>query len=427
MEELGSPARERATESDAAPQPAQPASRPRHAAPVAARIAVAALLGAAIVVLVAAAGLALAQVAAPERLPARLADGTLPIVLGLMAALLWAAVLLWLVPRWQVAVWQAGRSVDPKDAFDVENSARATLGQMLGGIAVLAGLVVAWQQLGQTSQNLRVSEEGQITDRFTRAVDQLGDDDLTVRLGGIYALERIARDSPRDYDATMDVLAAFARRPPASDQATPGADPVETTPEDVATAIQVIGRRTPDQIAQENGGDLDCLHLERVRLPGTDLRGYDLEHVCLGGANLAGALLQGANLTGVDLTGADLSGADLDGAHLRGAVLSGARFASANLSRADLAGANLLQANLTAALLEAADLSEATLLSADLQGAILLHTKLDRADLLDADLTNATVSTDLSAAEHLTTEQLNAAILDREAHLPAGVAATPDF
>ncbi|HET7092814.1 MAG TPA: hypothetical protein VFI22_05025, partial [Thermomicrobiales bacterium] len=267
---------ERKPQADAAPADAAPpepaaAPRPKHAAPLAARAAGAALLVAAVAITVSAAALALAQNVAPGRLPPRLMDGAMPIVLALAAALLWAAVLLWIVPRWQVAAWQSGRVVDPKEAFDVENGARATLGQVLGGIAVLAGLVVAWQQLGQTSQNLRVSEEGQITDRFTRAVDQLGDDDLTVRLGGIYALERIARDSPRDYAATMEVLTAFARQPPAVAQATPGADPSGTTPEDVAAVMRVIGRRAPGQIAQETSAGLDCLHLERAPLPGIDM------------------------------------------------------------------------------------------------------------------------------------------------------------
>lgn len=73
----------------------------------------------------------------------------------------------------------------------------------MSGVAVLTGLIFAWQQLGQTSDNLRVSEEGQITDRFGRAVDQLGSDQFTIRLGGVYALERIARDSPRDYGPVM--------------------------------------------------------------------------------------------------------------------------------------------------------------------------------------------------------------------------------
>jgi uncharacterized protein YjbI with pentapeptide repeats len=298
---------------------------------------------------------------------------------------------------------------------------------MLGGIAVLAGLVVAWQQLGQTSQNLRVSEEGQITDRFTHAVDQLGDANLTVRLGGIYALERIARDSPRDYAASMEVLTAFARRPPNAALATPGADPAGSAPEDVAAALRVIGRRTSDQIAQEAAAGLDCLHLESVRLPAADLRGYNLTHLCLANADLSGALLDGADLAGSDLTAANLASANLDGADLHGATLFGAWFSGANLSQADLAGANLVQANLVGAALEAADLADAKLAGANLQFALLLRTDLTRTDLRDANLTMATISTDLSTAQHLTAPQLNAARLDRTSRLPPGVVATPAF
>ena len=36
-------------------------------------------------------------------------------------------------------------------------------------------------------------------------------DNLDVRIGGIYALERIARDSARDHSTIMEVLAAFIR------------------------------------------------------------------------------------------------------------------------------------------------------------------------------------------------------------------------
>jgi hypothetical protein len=54
---------------------------------------------------------------------------------------------------------------------------------------VLLGAFFTWRQL-------QISREGQVTDRFTRAVDQLGHPEVDVRLGGIYALERIAKDSP---------------------------------------------------------------------------------------------------------------------------------------------------------------------------------------------------------------------------------------
>jgi hypothetical protein len=56
-----------------------------------------------------------------------------------------------------------------------------------------------------------LAREGQITERFTRAVEQLGDEKLDIRLGGIYALERIARDSETHYEPVMEVLMAFLR------------------------------------------------------------------------------------------------------------------------------------------------------------------------------------------------------------------------
>jgi type II secretory pathway pseudopilin PulG len=67
-------------------------------------------------------------------------------------------------------------------------------------------------------ETLRLTEQGQITERFTRAIEQLGATDdrgkkkLEIRLGGIYALERIAWDSPeRDYSTVMEVLTAYIR------------------------------------------------------------------------------------------------------------------------------------------------------------------------------------------------------------------------
>ena len=63
-----------------------------------------------------------------------------------------------------------------------------------------------------TARNFWLSREGQVTDRYTKAIEQLGSDRLEVRIGGIYALERIARDSARDHPAVIEVLTAFITR-----------------------------------------------------------------------------------------------------------------------------------------------------------------------------------------------------------------------
>lgn len=114
---------------------------------------------------------------------------------ALLLALLF--LLLWKYPQRQVAAVH-----DRKDRIDLESKSRQTLAQIVGGAVLLVGLYF-------TAQTLRTTQEGQITDRFTKAIDQLGKDNLAVRLGGIYALERIARDSESDHWAVMEVLTAF--------------------------------------------------------------------------------------------------------------------------------------------------------------------------------------------------------------------------
>jgi hypothetical protein len=87
-----------------------------------------------------------------------------------------------------------------------------------------------------------------------------------VRLGGIYALERIARDSPKDHWTIMEVLTAYVRQhapspPPA--KASSGLDDgksetSETSPlkprTDIQAILTVLGRRTVSQGGQRQLG-----------------------------------------------------------------------------------------------------------------------------------------------------------------------------
>ena len=56
-----------------------------------------------------------------------------------------------------------------------------------------------------------LTREGQMTDRYATAINLLGAKESTKQLGGIYALERIMRDSPKDHATVVEVLAAFIR------------------------------------------------------------------------------------------------------------------------------------------------------------------------------------------------------------------------
>ena len=349
--------------------------------------------------------------------------------MALVTIALWAVYLLWKVPQWQADAWARSGSANPRELFEIENESRGTLGQILSGVAVLTGLIFAWQQLGQTSDNLRVSQEGQITDRFSRAVDQLGSDDLTVRLGGIYALERIARDSPRDYGPVMEVLTAFARQEsplPVNAAATP-ATSAPAIPFEVEAVLKVIGRRTPAQVTAEmdEGG---CLELTEINAVGADLAGYNLRNTCWDRSDLRGATMVRADLSDSTFVDSTLVQTNLDSVNARGANFYQADLALANLSRADLRDANLLAADLSTATLQGTDLSGADILGTNLRNALLLGADLSGANVLDADFTGAVLSdANLATVEGLTAEQIEPAIVDSATRLPANIDVPPDL
>jgi len=181
-----------------------------------------------------------------------------------------------------------------------------------------------------------LTEQGQVTDRYTKAIEQLGSEKLGVRIGGIYALEHVVRDSARDHPTVMEVLTAFIREGP-KEPSDPG-DVLEI-PADVQAAITVVGRRDVKRDIRQI--DLYGVNLRAAELPGATLAGASITFATLAAANLTAADLAGANLRGADLHAADLTAADLTSATLTDADLrgTGATLPSANLRGADLTGA----------------------------------------------------------------------------------------
>ncbi|WP_204014084.1 pentapeptide repeat-containing protein [Virgisporangium aurantiacum] len=294
-------------------------------------------------------------------------------------------------------------------------------GQLATAAAAIAALIFTASSLNATRDDLRITEQGQITDRFARAVEQLGEpgpDRIDVRLGGIYALERIMRDSPDDQPTVMEVLAAFVRvhaprsstatsppQPTPSASAPVSTDTSSSVPVDIQAAVTVLGRRDPTHDRADSGIDLRRTQLAygnlvEARLRRALLSTADLAYADLGYADLTDANLSGANLSGANLSGANLSGAKLSGANLRGAKLSGANLFIAYLIDANLTYAYLIDANLTNADLGYADLTNAKLNGANLLNANLLNANLTNADLGYADLTNANlIRADLTGAD----------------------------
>ncbi|WIN00251.1 pentapeptide repeat-containing protein [Actinoplanes oblitus] len=55
--------------------------------------------------------------------------------------------------------------------------------------------------------------ERRVTDLYTKAVEQLGSADAAVRLGGLYALERVAQNNPTQRQTVINVFCAYLRMP----------------------------------------------------------------------------------------------------------------------------------------------------------------------------------------------------------------------
>jgi Pentapeptide repeats (8 copies) len=238
----------------------------------------------------------------------------------------------WVVPNQKLAAervtpsWK--RELTQKEAHELQNSIRQTFMQAIGGAALLLGFFFTAWTLRISQKTLRVTQEGHITERFTKAIEHLGDKEhLMIRLGGIYALERIARDSDKDHWPIMEVLTAYVRdtapwipkeaQPLPEGQAlvlqsprmhTPASSTAEgpalrSIPTDIQAILTVIGRRTRSPNREGK---------YRLDLHNTDLRSANLREAHLEGANLREAYLEGASLAH-----AHLEGADLREAHLR--------------------------------------------------------------------------------------------------------------
>jgi uncharacterized protein YjbI with pentapeptide repeats len=330
----------------------------------------------------------------------------------------------------------------------------------LAGLVGLGALGTFWlnsRVYKITTRTFEVTERGHVTDRYSKAIEQLGNDSLDVRLGGIYALEQIARDSARveeDQATIVEVLSAFIRvhsdpiyRYRASLPATEAGNASTLSyealtgrakdyltkavklPVDVQAAVTVLGRLPYSKVTPR--GDLTEATLRHVTLH-TDLTGATLVRADLGEADLTGATLVRTNLTRAKLTKADLGGADLTEAYLTGADLTRAKLLNANFARANLVSAHLTEANLTevkfltemdlltevdltGANLAGADLTRAYLTGANLTGAYLTEADLTGADLTEADLTGA----DLTGAD-LTDADLTEAKWPEDVPAPEG-------
>jgi hypothetical protein len=208
---------------------------------------------------------------------------------------------------------------------DLATARNAILGTLLQAVSAIFFAFTAYF----TWRNVKAAEEKQITERFSKAVELLGSDKIEIRLGGIYALERIAKDSPKDHWTIMEVLTSFIREKSPLEQkprnkpfiqeyfnqisqSNPQDNTLPKIATDVQAALTVIGRRN----FKEDKGKLN--------LRSTNLSQADLFKAHLKRADLSKAHLKETNLWEAHLEGAELVEVHMEGAHLRKVNMEGA-------------------------------------------------------------------------------------------------------
>ena len=237
----------------------------------------------------------------------------------------------------------------------------------------------------------RNTEKGQRQERLRNAIEHLGNQSESVRLGGAYELFHLAHDTESLRKTVLDILCSHVRRTTREDEyrkhhASQPSEEIQSLltllfvqEHDVFSGLRInlnesflnganlcearlrgadLRRASLNEVllhdAHLEGVNLSEAHLKEARLMGACLREACLIEVSMQGANLVGAQLQGAdilagNLTAAYLRGAYLQGADLAHAQMFGATLSSVRAQGARLSWTYLQGAFLDEANLQGA------------------------------------------------------------------------------
>ncbi len=284
----------------------------------------------------------------------------LAIIAAVLGALVAVGLAIWLIPRWQVDRWRRAGISDEEKLAELGVQARSSITQALGGLALIVTIAITAFQVNEArrssdsaqqnadknfdlaqqsaARNFALAQRGQVSERFSRAVEQLGatdenrNPDTAVRTGALFSLMRIGIDSPAHTQPALLVVATYVRRfkKPAKLQPNGcGADYDFTQSQpDIANALRFVLYRIAAKLKDKKeflglrGANLNGLALDGLNLSGFDLTRIKFAHASLLRADFRGANLRRANFEHACLIGAKFKGASLEGAQFTGATFT---------------------------------------------------------------------------------------------------------
>ena len=235
------------------------------------------------------------------------------------------------------------------------------------------------------------TEAKQRQERLNNAIEHLGHDRDSVRIGGAHELFHLAKDTEDLRQTVLNFLCAHIR------QATSGgAYQVEhkTKPSEEIQSLLTLLFVQEHAVFEDcsinlQGSYLNGADLSQARLKKADLRQVQLQDADLSKAQLQGVGLSKAQLQGIELFETQLQRADLSEVQLQEADLMMAKLQGANFWGAQMQGAELMNAQMQGAVLWLAQMQGAMLMETQLQGAVLKDARLQGASLMNAKLQGA--------------------------------------
>ena len=285
----------------------------------------------------------------------------------------------------------------------------ATIRNLSLGAAAAIGLPLAiWRsrvaerQADAARRQSETAQCGLINERYQKGTEMLGSNVLAVRLGGIFALQRLAFEHESYHVSILLLFCAFVCNPTKLEDGT--ASTTRSRDEgspllrpDVAAVMRAVATRQADRKSLEKDESF------RLDFRAANLEGLDFLRI--GEVDLSECILIDTNLSHARFPiNANLS-------HIRHAY--GANFSHSRLNRVNLEYSNLMDADLSCATMIGANLQCADLRDANLSGAKLTDADLSGAELRGANLSGTNFSLDdHPPARGLTQDQLNVARAD---------------
>lgn len=260
-------------------------------------------------------------------------------------AVVLGVVWIWLLGATLWGLWQVFNGVEGAPLAGGSLGLGALIAAFLGAPFVIYGTYLR-------HKTQRLEQEGHMTDRITKAVEQLGTEktikepdgagktvertvpNIEVRMGAILSLERIAQDSTmhdkgRDHVRVMEILCAYIRENTTTPDLSADADhdgPFRVRT-DVQMAIDVVKRRDHTQQKIEEGAKY------RLNLKECDFRGADLSKGSFRGAVFSSCRFDFSLLNASDFSGAIFYKSILNYVWARKADFTGAQMHSIRIDK----------------------------------------------------------------------------------------------